>query len=237
VLEGAGLPPPPPASALRRILPYVPPTRRLRFEPGWCGVPGEVLGVALREADRLRASHEFEGFLEELRTVARWSRNTRPALGKQQRRAGWRPLVRKALERERVEGAAEPHRYWQPWESLVGEFCTEHYLVVPLEDSRALVEESIAMRNCAASMAGECQLDATRLFSVRDRVLGRRLAMIGLTVSASPPWKVLDVRGPANRPAPRAIAQLAEDLAQMYVLSERSVSRAQEKKETVRNEP
>jgi hypothetical protein len=236
VLEGAGLPPPPPASALRAIFPNWPADRRRRFRPGWCEVAGEVLGVALREADRVRASHEFDGYLQELRGVVRWARAERPALGKQQRRAGWRPLVRKALERERVESVCK-FRGPESWDSAVGEFCTERYLVVPLDTSRALVEESLAMRNCAASMYGECLLDVTRLFSVRDRCSGKRLATIGLTVSSSPPWKVLDVRGPANRPAPRAIALLAEDLARMYVVAERCVSRTQDRKETVRNEP
>ena len=144
--------------------------------------------------------------------------------------------MRRALEWERIESTIEacgPQR----WDSAVGEYCAGPYLVLPLVDARALVEESIAMRNCAASLIGECQLDGTRLFSVRDRVSGRRLAMIGLTVNASPPWKVLEVKGPANRPAPRSIGKLAEDLAQMYVLGERSVSRAQERKETVQNEP
>ncbi len=58
VLDEAGLPPPPPPAVLNAWLRiYVARgTDRVNFRRGWCGVPRDVIAIALRQADRERRS-------------------------------------------------------------------------------------------------------------------------------------------------------------------------------------
>jgi hypothetical protein len=77
-----------------------------------------------------------------------------------------------------------------------------------------MVDEGLALHNCLARMIGECQLGLTLVYSVRRRMDGRRAGAIGLSRCETPGfWGVGQVRGPANRPAPREIWRAAIKLA------------------------
>lgn len=206
-VERARCPAPPPPAAAEHIAAAI--VDELLFRDDDAPWPW-AFACALREADRLRGAPEMRGFLEELRVVGTWP-GAEPERG--QRRAGWRWLVRRALETQaRASGSvAAP----LAWHSAIGAHPAGGYRLVPLESAAALVEEALAMHNCLASFAGDCRRGKTRFFSVREPGGRRRVATIGLVVLEGR-WAVLDAKGPVNAEAPADVLELAARLAARY---------------------
>lgn len=125
---------------------------------------------------------------------------TMPTVDKNQRRAGWPWLLRhwKAWEMEEQEKAKAEGL---EWDSLVPPFGHGPYWVIPLYSGPELVEEGIAMRNCMPDLTDDCVAGDVRLFSVRGRSTGRRVACIGILRNHDAhSWQVFDVKGFANSP-------------------------------------
>lgn len=218
VLDEAGLPPPPPPAVINAWLRvYVARgTDRVHFRWGWCDVPRDVLAIALRQADRHRYSDSLAAFVEAFLGVVQWAGATTPTLDKNQRRAGWPWLVRRwrAWEREEQDKAKAEGL---EWDSAVLAFEHGPYWLTPLCSGRELVEEGIAMRNCMASLAPDCVAGNVRLFSVRRRSTGGRVACIGILRNREAHnWQVFDVKGFANKPVGRGLANLARYVAECH---------------------
>ena len=136
---------------------------------------------------------------------------TRPAVDRNQERAGWAWIVRQARAHRHATDAAACIE----WDVPCGTRAIAGHAVVPLRCLRDLEDEAAAMRNCLDSMADDCREGRIAAFSIRKG--GRRLACFTLArVPASEPfWQVLDVTGPRNLPAPegaRIAARLASSL-------------------------
>jgi len=86
---------------------------------------------------------------------------------------------------------------------------------VPIESGAGLIDEALAMHNCADNFAGQCKSDDIRLFSVRDSSGGKRVATLGI-ISFGDFWTEYQVKRSANRPAGRELEQLMTEVARLY---------------------
>jgi hypothetical protein len=214
-IERAGHPAPPPAWAVSAWLGSAVGSRR-NLDRGWNSVPSAVVRVCLAAARRARGT-AGEAFLgEDLRLVFEWAAREAPVLDKLQRRAGWAWLLRRAMERERrrllleVEGP-------RSWPCALAELTAGAFRASALETVESLVDEGIAFHNCIARYARLCQEGWVRLFAVRDRASGRRLAVLRIDHQPfAEGWVVRDVLGVANAPVGRALRRFARDFGERY---------------------
>lgn len=99
-----------------------------------------------------------------------------------------------------------------PWGEVAG------VRVVPLLSTGALLQESIALHNCADGFATECSRGSVILLSLREQTTDRRLALACLERRGNS-WIMNQVAGPCNKPAPDWLhrsAAHAGDLVRRY---------------------
>lgn len=216
VLEAAGLPPPPaPALAAAWFRCFINLQEdRLNFSAAWCKADPTVIRAVLLEADQRRREPGFDAYVGEVLGVLHWAMDTGLRLNPQQARVGWRWLHRIWLAwcRQRERQAAVSNL---EWESRLPRTTIGRYDVVPIENGAGLIDEAVAMRNCADNFAGQCKSDDIRLFSVRDTASGKRVATLGI-ISIGDFWTGYQVKRSANRPAGRELEQLMEKIARLY---------------------
>lgn len=216
-LQSAGLPPPPPPSFVEAWLAGY--GTRVDFRHGWCDVPAAVLGAALREADRRRRDPYLHHLVEEFGNVAPWAAQARLRLDKAQRRAGWRWITDRFFD-WLLEETETTHMEGAAWESALGEVEVDGCRVVPLVSDADLLAEGQAMRHCVRDFSDECFAGKVRIFSVRDRESGRRVATVGIGKGRTG-WRAFDVRERLNRPSGRGLWDVAQGLARRYTAADR----------------
>jgi hypothetical protein len=99
-----------------------------------------------------------------------------------------------------------------PWGEVAG------VRVVPLLSPSALLQESIALHNCADGFATECSRGSVILLSLREQTTDRRVALACLERRGNT-WIMNQVAGPCNKPAPDWLhrsAAHAGDLVRRY---------------------
>jgi hypothetical protein len=138
--------------------------------------------------------------LDEWIRVLRWLLRERPALDRNQWRAGW-PALRRAHDRW-LRRCLE-----RGWNSRVGPFSADGWSVRPLTTAGALVAEGRRMRHCVASYVNACLAGQYRLFTVEHPETGEPAATIGLR-RRDGEWQLGQVRGPNNAAAGPALEQL-----------------------------
>lgn len=216
VLEAAGLPPPPaPALAAAWFRCFINLQEdRLNFSAAWCKIDPTVIRAVLLEADQRRREPGFHAHVGEVLGVLHWAIDTGLRLNPQQARAGWRWLHRLWLAwcRQRARQAAVCNL---EWESRLPHTTIGRFDVVPIESGEGLIEEAVAMHNCADNFAGQCKSDDIRIFSVRDAGSGKRVATLGI-ISFGDFWTEYQVKRSANRPAGRELEQLMAAIARLY---------------------
>jgi hypothetical protein len=217
-LDQAGLPPPPPPMLIRAWLRiYVAAEYdRIHFYCGWSDVPEHVLRTGLLEADRLRKSAELSDFVDTFLSVVHWADRADLALDRNQRRADWQWLVRRAQDWESMSKreVATQNRYWR---SHIGTFKHGNLTIKPLLSSDALTREARLMRNCLAGYAERCADGLVRIFAVYDESAARPLAHIGIDFDdRTQQWELTQCKGFANRPSSRHIQELGEEIARLY---------------------
>lgn len=87
--------------------------------------------------------------------------------------------------------------------------------IIPIESGLGLIEEAIAMHNCADTLVRACVLGDVRIFSVRCARTGKRVATLGIAVVACY-WVPYQVKRAANRPAGCELEQLTTEVARLY---------------------
>lgn len=215
ILEEAGLPPPPTERMLHIIISAIRDLIPDDTAHGWCLIPRDVLGIALRAAPRHDAfAHQV--FLEQLASVTWWAARAQPALDKNQRHAGWQWLCREA-EAWSSQQLVERRSEGQHWESALSEYQDGDFTVVPLTSAAALFEEAGKMMNCVDDYVEYCLDKGVRLFSIRCANSGARLATASIVAFRDDPsyWFLTEVKGYANSDAGH-LWQIAEGIARRY---------------------
>jgi hypothetical protein len=153
---------------------------------------------------------------EDLRLAFLWAEAEQPRLDKLQRRAGWPWLVRHAFEGERRRLLLEVKRP-RTWSSALGEVASGGLRATPVDSAEGLIDEGMAFHNCIASYILECQRSRQRIFAVRERQCGRRVAVIRIDYDGTAGrWVLNDVLGIANAPVCDQVRVFAAELARTY---------------------
>lgn len=146
-------------------------------------------------------------FISEVVCVAHWffESGTNQIADTGLLKAGWLALLRrqKAWSSEResigVPSALPTHDEWNPYIRRV-EWGL--YRFVALTNASQLQEEGEAMRHCVGTYADLCRSGMHRIFSVRERKSGQRIATLSLKLTdrgnGCPVWEVDQVSGLKN---------------------------------------
>jgi hypothetical protein len=214
ILEEAGFPPPPTERMLHIIVLAIRDVIPEDTSRGWCVIPRDVLGIALRESATRSDSYGHQVYLEQLACVSNWAARVRPVLDGNQRHAGWAWLCREAEAWAAQQGVERPLRDYS-WDSLLGEYQDDDFTVTPLTSARALVEEGSEMEHCIADYGSYCLDGILRVFSIRCAGGGARIATAAICFAERGGWLVMDVKGYANSDV-RELRLLAEGIARRY---------------------
>lgn len=208
-LSDAGLPPPPPPSVTKAWLHSY---NGHANDTAWIAcqfhsvIDRVTLGVALREADRRRGDPGLVSFVEEFLGVCWWSEMVANRPNEMQARAGWPWFVKRWREAEAEENALAKVKRCD-WKTRLQPFDDGPWQILPITSSDALVRESMAMRNCLQGLLRDCESGKVEVYSVRDRVTGKRRACIGFRFRSNSP-RLMDVKGYANTPPGREMLRL-----------------------------
>ena len=110
---------------------------------------------------------------------------------------------------EEIQPSAQSHT----WDSLLGEHADGDLIFVPLTQSAALLQETIAMRHCVHAYDHRCVQGQSRIFSVRKTGASVATAEI---IHTSQGWKTGQVRAKKNHPAEPDIREACARLARRY---------------------
>lgn len=197
-LERAGHPAPPPSWAISAWLGFRV-GHPARMDPGWNPIPPEVSRIAMLEAKRVRGTLQEFLLHEDLRLVFTWASRELPRLDKLQRRAGWAWLLRQGSAQEKrrlLLQTAEP----KSWPFAIGAVESREFRATPVDTVEGSVEEGMGFHNCIAGYVEECQEGVVRIFVVKERISGRRLAVVRLDWREVSGWVLQGVLGVANTP-------------------------------------
>lgn len=112
------------------------------------------------------------------------------------------------------------HASHMQWESNLPAYCDNGYEVWPLLTSIELQEEGRAMQNCAKEYDLLCKGEIARVFSIRDAGSARRVATAAIMREESAGrWRLNEVKGPRNKPAPIDVESVASRIAAVHTLN------------------
>jgi|GEM_PF-2791480 hypothetical protein len=155
--------------------------------------------VACTEADRLRQqAGAFEALVRQMPQHTHMLHET-----------GWRPdtnqlrvgmaWLQAQTRRYLLFAQACPQALWLPWLPDPTEPEPQRRLTwVVLRSPRDLLEESMALHNCATDYQDRCSSGTWAMVSLRQARTGKRLALAGLELHAGQ-WRLAQVAGPCNR--------------------------------------
>lgn len=219
-LRHAGWPPAPPLRLLPILLNVVGNTSP---EPGSTDVAVAWLwNTVCRRAAEVRADTKAYAALCDALPVWAWVlRDTGRFPDRNQQRHGIPWLVRTAAALQPLREQAGPG--WSPWVKEIRWPVLNDLQVVPLTDRRLLLEEAIAMKNCADAYEQRCRQGWYLLLSLRHTRTGKRDALAGLQRHGKV-WRFDNVLGPCNQPVNEPVRYFAQHLAD--VLNEHLVAAA-----------
>ncbi len=172
------------------------------------GVPGWFWQMACQEAHACQG--DTRAYLELFDCIPYWAwlvREFRLQPDHNQRRRGTTWLRDVAQTRGQL-AVSDDRPTWALWLQLVPWDEVASVRVVPLLSPRALLQESIALHNCADSYAAQCQRETHVLLSLRELVTDRRVALVCLQRRGSA-WVLGQVAGSCNKPAPAWVRRVA----------------------------
>ena len=173
-----------------------------------------TLNVLLAEAGQRSGTVSYQTFVErEVVDVMTWLQVEKPILDKNQLKAGWPCLARRA-QFWKAERQAEERLSELRWESCVHRITIGQWTILPITDAWQLREEALRQHHCADSYIRECLSGTIRVFSVQRRD-GRRVATIGIERKDNG-WKSFGIRGLANAPVKRALFGLDQEVVARY---------------------
>ncbi len=184
-------------------------------EPG-TGVPGWFWNWACQAArDCVHDPRRYHHLRDQLVRWACLVRESapRPDSNQQRRRLQW---LQSWAEHQESLCAFSDQDTWGEWLRGVPWENIRRLQVVPLLSPRALLDEGIAMHNCADRYLSDCSKGVYLLLSLRSPVSGKRVALLGLERNCgNGDWQRAELMGPCNRPAPAWVVQLADGILAM----------------------
>jgi hypothetical protein len=102
----------------------------------------------------------------------------------------------------------EPAPY--QWDALLGSQEIGDFRFVALASAKALEVEGRLMEHCVADYIGRCHKGSVRIFSVRSRDSGKRLASLSLKIDEMNDWVLDELFGPGNSEVPENLEQAAK---------------------------
>ncbi|MFP5383384.1 MAG: PcfJ domain-containing protein [Gammaproteobacteria bacterium] len=186
------------------------------YEEGGIGVPGWFWNWTCNAARQCR--HDPAAFRNLQDDIVRWAQliheyQPRPDSNQQRRRLHWLKGWAALQETTKIASRADTWGLWlrkQPWEHI------SRLHVVPLLSPHAVLEEGLAMHNCADRFVDDCAQGYAILLSLRDHATGKRVALMALRRKRKiGEWELHQLAGPCNRKAPdwvRPIARQVEAL-------------------------
>ena len=193
------------------------------YHYGADGVPGWFWQMACQEAHACRG--DTRAYLDLFDRIPYWAWLVRefglkPDHNQRRRIKSWLRDVARTQEKFVTSDDQPAWALWlqaAPWSEMAS------VRVVPLLSPRALLQESIALHNCADSYTARCQRESHVLLSLREQVTDRRVALACLERRGNS-WILGQVAGPCNRPVPdwvRRVATQAADVVQRLAMSVR----------------
>jgi len=173
------------------------------------------------------AGRSIEAFIQdEVRLVTLWLCEKRlllspdPALMK----AGWQTLLARAKAALTPPRAVPPPRAAQAgaceWDPYVRRIEWGGYVFVALASAAELEEEGEAMHHCVGSYDENCRDGVTRVYSVRERKSGMRVATCALECSIDDDgirWEHDQTKGIRNADVPREVLVAADAVLRSYL--------------------
>jgi hypothetical protein len=172
----------------------------------WMDDGGEAYLEAIR--DITFVTHYDE--LPNLDPVLDWFLATRPIMDSNQIKRGWSYLEKSSEawhQRRGNYGIPEMDISEYPgWKCIVADrqdqWCNIYppenpYKIIPLTTAQQLQEESEAMHHCVVTYIESCIYGEIRIFSVREKAKGQRIATVELAV-CSGNWEVMQLKGKCN---------------------------------------
>lgn len=178
------------------------------------GVPGWFWQMACHEAHACKG--DTRAYLDLFERIPYWAWLVRE-FGLQpdhnQRRCVTTWLRDVAQTQEQL-ATSDDRPAWALWLQPVSWGEVAGVRVVPLLSPRALLQESIALHNCADSYAAHCQRETHVLLSLREHVTDRRMALACLERRGNS-WVLGQVAGSCNRPVPAWVQRVATQAAEV----------------------
>ena len=211
-LSAARWPAPPPRGFLRLL--HDAAGRPDSYDTAADGVPGWFWQMACQEARACRA--DTRAYLDLFDRIPYWAWlvrefGLRPDHNQRRRAAAW---LREVAQIQEQFAKLDDRPTWALWLQPVPWGEVAGVRVVPLLSPSALLQESIALRNCADSYTAHCQRETHVLLSLREHVTDRRVALACLERRGNY-WTLGQVAGPCNRPVPAWVRGVANQAAEV----------------------
>lgn len=108
-----------------------------------------------------------------------------------------------------------------------------HYAFHALTSAARLEEEGEALRHCVAIFAEDCTAGLLRIFSVRERKTGLRVATLALALADGGggrwQWECDQIQGPGNSEVPARMVEAADAVLRSFEDLPRSTFRIRQK--------
>jgi hypothetical protein len=128
-----------------------------------------------------------------------------------QLKAGWNCMIR--LRREHVAVLAQKMGV-DDWPPVARRFESGPYTMSALSYAHQLIEEGEAMQHCVGDYVERCRLEPLRIFSIRHKKSGQRVATLSLVEKERGVWDFDQLKGPKNADVDPQVWQEADGLRQ-----------------------
>lgn len=132
--------------------------------------------------------------------LARWffASGAYKTTGPDRLKAGWDSLKRLRRESVRSHAIQLSDADWPP---VIHKYTSGPFVLVGLCNESDLVEEGQAMKHCVGSYADICRFEPLRVYSIRHKKTGARVATLSVRETKPGWWDVDQVKGPSNADA------------------------------------
>jgi PcfJ-like protein len=175
----------------------------------WVKTPHLIALARAAFAASRRARRKTRFVSDELSLIMEWFKDARPRLDANQQKAAWTWFVRQreewhTHELDRKRAATE----YKEWLSLIDNFTHDDFELVALTNSHALCEEAHLLHHCVNQYTDRCTSGFSRIFSLRVKESGERIATVELTNCGYKPgssewnghnWTLSQVKGKYNQ--------------------------------------
>lgn len=201
----------------------LPPPQLVQSMAQW-RIPGDQLDVVpplfLRLAWKACVAAQYQAvgldvFIEEeLNPLAQWFfiSGAHRTVDPSQLKAGWNCLLR--LRREYV-GELARKLGADDWPPVMRGYESGAFTMSALSYAHQLVDEGDAMEHCVGEYAERCRFEPLRIFSVRYKKTGQRVATLSLIETAPGVWDFDQLKGPKNADVDLRVWQEADGLRQV----------------------